>query len=46
MEYPEPEEPGIVVEQVREANVLIPNIPVPRSSDGEVCNFVLILSVH
>ncbi|OJA19771.1 hypothetical protein AZE42_03986 [Rhizopogon vesiculosus] len=34
MEYLEPEEPGVVVE-VREANVPIPNIPVPRSSDGE-----------
>ncbi|KAJ8595631.1 Leo1-domain-containing protein [Rhizopogon salebrosus TDB-379] len=35
MEYLEPEEPGVVVEQVREANVPIPNIPVPTSSDGE-----------
>jgi RNA polymerase-associated protein LEO1 len=40
MEYLEPEEPGVVLDQVREANVLIPNIPVPTSSDGEVCNIV------
>ncbi|KAG1746701.1 Leo1-like protein-domain-containing protein [Suillus paluster] len=35
LEYLEPEEPGIVVEQVREADVRIPNIPVPKSSDGD-----------
>ncbi|KIJ62028.1 hypothetical protein HYDPIDRAFT_95225 [Hydnomerulius pinastri MD-312] len=35
LEYMEPDEPGVVVEQVQEANVPIPNIPVPRSSDGD-----------
>lgn len=40
LEYLEPEEPGIVVEEVREADVRIPNIPVPKSSDGDVCNIV------
>lgn len=35
LEYLEPEEPGIVLEQVREADVRIPNIPVPKSSDGD-----------
>lgn len=35
LEYLEPEEPGIVVEEVREADVRIPNIPVPKSSDGD-----------
>ena len=46
MEYLEPEEPGVVVEQVREASVPIPNIPVPRSSDGQVCNIVLLPLLH
>jgi hypothetical protein len=45
MEYLEPEEPGVVVEQVREANVPIPNIPVPTSSDGEVCDIVSLFCV-
>lgn len=36
MEYPEDDEPEPVVEQVLEANAAIPNIPVPRSSDGKV----------
>ncbi|KAG1750047.1 Leo1-like protein-domain-containing protein [Suillus occidentalis] len=35
LEYLEPEEPGIVLEEVREADVRIPNIPVPKSSDGD-----------
>ncbi|KAH7929117.1 Leo1-domain-containing protein [Leucogyrophana mollusca] len=35
MEYLEPEEPQPVVEQIQEADVRIPNIPVPRSSNGE-----------
>ena len=35
MEYPEDDEAEPMVEQV--ANVSIPNIPVPRSSDGKVC---------
>lgn len=35
LEYLEPEEPGVVVEEVREADVRIPNIPVPKSSDGD-----------
>ncbi|KAI0666753.1 Leo1-like protein-domain-containing protein [Trametes maxima] len=34
MEYPEEDEPEPVVEQRLEADVAIPNIPVPRSSDG------------
>ena len=46
LEYLEPEEPGVVVEQVREADVLIPNIPVPRSSDGDVCNISFTMSVR
>lgn len=36
MEYAEDDEPDQVVEQVLEANAQIPNIPVPRSSDGSV----------
>lgn len=37
MEYGEEDEaPGMVVEQVQEADVAIPNIPTPRSSDGSV----------
>ena len=36
MEYAEDDEPDQVVEQVLEANAQIPNIPVPRSSDGNV----------
>lgn len=36
MEYAEDEEPDQVVEQVLEADAQIPNIPVPRSSDGSV----------
>ena len=36
MEYAEDEEPEQVVEQVLEADAQIPNIPVPRSSDGSV----------
>ncbi|KAL6304513.1 Leo1-like protein-domain-containing protein [Sparassis latifolia] len=34
MEYAEGDEPEHVVEQVLEADAAIPNIPVPRSSDG------------
>ncbi|KAI0644172.1 Leo1-like protein-domain-containing protein [Trametes meyenii] len=34
MEYAEEDEPEPVVEQRLEADVAIPNIPVPRSSDG------------
>ncbi|KAF9221387.1 hypothetical protein BS17DRAFT_785306 [Gyrodon lividus] len=45
LEYMEPEEPAPMVPQVQEANVPIPNIPVPRTSDGNywairVPNFV------
>lgn len=37
LEYAEDEEPDPVVEeQVLEASALIPNIPVPRSTDGNV----------
>ncbi|CAL1714991.1 unnamed protein product [Somion occarium] len=35
MEYAEDDEAEPVVEQVLEANAAIPNIPVPRSSDGK-----------
>ncbi|KAH7907263.1 Leo1-like protein-domain-containing protein [Hygrophoropsis aurantiaca] len=35
LEYEELEEPPGVAEQVKEADVRIPNIPVPRSSNGE-----------
>ncbi|KAI0077714.1 Leo1-domain-containing protein [Panus rudis PR-1116 ss-1] len=34
MEYAEEDEPEPMVEQVLEASAAIPNIPVPRSSDG------------
>lgn len=37
LEYAEDEEPEPVVEHRLEADVAIPNIPVPRSSDGNVC---------
>lgn len=37
MEYAEDDEPEPMVEQVLEATAAIPNIPVPRSSDGNVC---------
>lgn len=36
MEYAELENDQHVVEQVVEANAAIPNIPVPKSSDGNV----------
>lgn len=36
MEYAEEDEPDQVVEEVLEASAQIPNIPVPRSSDGNV----------
>ena len=36
LEYAEPDEPGSVVPQVQEVDVHIPNIPFPRSSDGQV----------
>ncbi|EGN96576.1 hypothetical protein SERLA73DRAFT_111176 [Serpula lacrymans var. lacrymans S7.3] len=35
LEYAEPEEPATLVEHPQEANVSIPNIPVPRTSDGD-----------
>ncbi|KAL4063172.1 Leo1-like protein-domain-containing protein [Scleroderma yunnanense] len=35
LEYAEPDEPGSVVPQVQEVDVHIPNIPIPRSSDGQ-----------
>ncbi|KIM68017.1 hypothetical protein SCLCIDRAFT_20481 [Scleroderma citrinum Foug A] len=35
LEYAEPDEPGSVVPQVQEVDVHIPNIPFPRSSDGQ-----------
>ncbi|KAF8449095.1 Leo1-like protein-domain-containing protein [Boletus edulis BED1] len=45
LEYMENDEPTPVVSEVQEANVSIPNIPVPRTSDGDhwvfrVPNFV------
>lgn len=44
MEYAEDDEPEqIVEEEVLEASAQIPNIPVPRSSDGNVCNLCLTL---
>ena len=36
MEYEEDDEPDPVVEEVLEASAQIPNIPVPRSTDGSV----------
>lgn len=36
MEYAEEDEPEPMVEQVLEATAAIPNIPVPKSSDGNV----------
>jgi hypothetical protein len=36
LEYEEPEEPADVIHEVTEANVSIPNLPVPKSSDGDV----------
>lgn len=37
MEYPEQDEdPNALLEQHTEANAAIPNIPVPKSSDGQV----------
>lgn len=38
LEYDEPEDPADVIHEVTEANVSIPNIPVPQSSDGDVRN--------
>jgi RNA polymerase-associated protein LEO1 len=39
MEYAEDDEPEqIVEEEVLEASAQIPNIPVPRSTDGNVCS--------
>ncbi|KAG9312926.1 Leo1-like protein-domain-containing protein [Chiua virens] len=35
LEYHENEEPPAVVRQLQEANVSIPNIPMPRTSDGD-----------
>jgi RNA polymerase-associated protein LEO1 len=37
LEYEEDEEPGQIAVIVREANVAFPNIPVPKTSNGEVC---------
>lgn len=36
LEYAEPDEPNALGEQIQEANVSIPNVPIPRSSDGQV----------
>lgn len=36
LEYPENDEPAAVVPGDQEANVSIPNIPIPRTSDGDV----------
>ena len=36
LEYDEPDEPADVIHEVTEANVSIPNLPVPKSSDGDV----------
>lgn len=36
LEYMENDEPAQVVQEIQEANVSIPNIPVPRTSDGDV----------
>ena len=40
LEYEEDDVPGQVAMIVQEANVAFPNIPVPRSSDGEVSQFL------
>ncbi|KAG8220888.1 Leo1-like protein-domain-containing protein [Butyriboletus roseoflavus] len=45
LEYMENDEPAQVVHEIQEANVSIPNIPIPRTSDGDhwvirVPNFV------
>lgn len=36
LEYMENDEPAPVVQEIQEANVSIPNIPIPRTSDGDV----------
>lgn len=36
LEYEEADEPNPVFEQILEAAVQIPNIPLPKSSDGNV----------
>jgi RNA polymerase-associated protein LEO1 len=36
MEYEEADEPNQVVQEILEASVQIPNIPLPKSSDGDV----------
>ena len=46
LEYAEDEEPEPVVEHRLEADVAIPNIPVPRSSDGNVCEPSPLLVPH
>ena len=43
MEYPEEEETEAIVEQVLEASAAIPNIPTPKSSDGNVSSRVSLL---
>lgn len=43
LEYAEEDDPDPVIEQVLEANAAIPNIPVPRSSDGNVSLVFLLL---
>lgn len=36
LEYDEPEDPADVVHEVKEANIAIPNWPLPKTSDGDV----------
>lgn len=42
LEYEEPEEPAdVVFETVNEVNQSLPNIPLPKSSDGKVSSYIL-----
>lgn len=36
LEYDEPEDPADVIHEVKEANIAIPNWPLPRPSDNNV----------
>jgi RNA polymerase-associated protein LEO1 len=38
LEYEEEDEPNALIEHRLEASVSIPNIPLPKSSDGQVCS--------
>jgi RNA polymerase-associated protein LEO1 len=39
LEYEEEDEPNALIEHRLEASVSIPNIPLPKSSDGQVCSW-------